>query len=481
MSDRVRAGRMAGVATLVLVVASCSGPVTPGAGTAARSSAGTAELAAGPPNVVVILTDDQRWDTLWAMPTVQSELVGRGVTFSNAFVVNPTCCPSRASFLTGQFSHTTGVYRNRAPFGAFASFDDATTVATALHGGGYRTGLFGKYLNYYEQDDAGYVPPGWDRWVAFVSQHGNGDYFGYDVTVNGSVVHYGGAPADYSTDVLAGYAASFIQSTPAATPLFLWLALKAPHGPMTPAPQYANAFSDLPPWRPPSYNEADVSDKPAYVRATPKLDSTARAELDETRLDQYRTLLSADDAVRVVLDQLAGTGRLSNTLLVFASDNGYLWGEHRWEGKQVPWEESLRIPLVIRYDALGLAARTESRMALNVDLAPTVAALAGVTLPGTEGRSLVPLLRNDPVRWRSDFLVEHLVDDQAEQVVPTYCAVRNGRYLYASYTTGEEELYDLRTDPFELQNVSSDAGYHPVLVSLRARLNALCQPPPPAG
>jgi arylsulfatase A-like enzyme len=430
---------------------------------------------------VVILTDDQRWDTLWAMPTVQSELVGHGVTFSNAFVVNPTCCPSRASFLTGQFSHTTGVYRNRAPFGAFASFHDGTTLATALHGDGYRTGLFGKYLNYYEQDDAGYVPPGWDRWVAFVTQHGNGDYFDYDVTVNGSVVHYADAPADYSTDVLAGYAASFIHSTPASTPLFLWLALKAPHGPMTPAPNYEDAFSDLPPWRPPSYNEADVSDKPAYVRATPKLDATARADLDETRLDQYRTLLSADDAVQVVLDKLAGTGRLSNTVLVFASDNGYLWGEHRWEGKQVPWEESLRIPLVIRFDALGAAPRTESRMALNVDLAPTVAELAGVTLPGTEGRSLVPLLRNDPVRWRSDFLVEHLVDDQAEQVVPTYCAVRNGRYLYASYTTGEEELYDLRTDPFELQNVASNAAYHATLVSLRARLSVLCQPPPPSG
>jgi arylsulfatase A-like enzyme len=436
---------------------------------------------AGPPNVVVILTDDQRWDTMWAMPTVQSELVERGVTFANAFVVNPTCCPSRASFLTGKFSHSTGVYRNRPPYGAFASFDDTSTLATALHDGGYRTGLLGKYLNYYEEDDAAYVPPGWDRWVAFVSQHGNGEYLGYDLTINGSVVHFGDAPADYSTDVLAGYAANFIRSTPASTPLFLWLALKAPHGPMTPAPQYASAFSDLPPWRPPSYNEADVSDKPAYVQATPKLDAAARADLDEVRLDQYRTLLSADDAVQIVLDKLAGTGRLANTIVVFASDNGYLWGEHRWEGKQVPWEESLRIPLVIRFDALGTAPRTESRMALNVDLATTVGELAGVPLLGTDGRSLAPLLRNDPVRWRSDFLIEHLVDDQAEQVVPTYCAVRTGRYLFASYTAGEEELYDLRTDPFEVANVASEAAYHSVLVSLRARLNVLCQPPPPGG
>src|SRR5262245_11052409 len=185
MRGRLRAGRMAGVAALLLAASSCSGPapagVGPGGGTRALSAEGTAPPASGPPNVVVILTDDQRWDTLWAMPTVQSELVGHGVSFSNAFVVNPTCCPSRASLLTGQFSHTTGVYRNRPPFGAFESFDDATTLATALHGGGYRTGLFGKYLNYYEQDDAGYIPPGWDRWVAFVSQHGNGDYFGYDV------------------------------------------------------------------------------------------------------------------------------------------------------------------------------------------------------------------------------------------------------------------------------------------------------------
>src|SRR5205809_3921053 len=204
------------------------------------------------PNVVVILTDDQRWDTLWSMPTVQSELIGHGIEFTNGFVVNPLCCPSRASLITGQYSHTHGVYTNAGPYGGFQHFaGDDSTIATWLHDGGYWTGFVGKYLNGYRPQD-GYIPPGWDRWVAM-----NLGYYNYWLNIDGVPAYFGSDPEDYSTDVLGADAASFIRDSPTDQPLLLDFAPYAPHGPATPSVTYQDAFSDLPPWRAPSYNEKD--------------------------------------------------------------------------------------------------------------------------------------------------------------------------------------------------------------------------------
>ncbi len=434
-----------------------------------------------PPSIVLVLSDDQRWDTLWAMPTVESELVGKGVEFTNGFVVNPICCPTRASILTGGYSHSTGVYRDLPPHGGFDTFtgrrDDRSTIATWLHAAGYETAMIGKYLNGYTQRRASYVPPGWDRWVAFTSQRGNGDYYDYDLSVDGTVRTYGGAERDYSTDVLAGAAAGFIRSSDPNAPLFLYFAPNAPHQPATPPSRYATAFSDLAPWRPPSYDEQDVSDKPAYVRALPPLASEEQAETDALRIDQYRTLLALDDAVGSILGALQETGRLSNTLFVFTSDNGLLWGEHRWTHKSVPYEESIRVPFVVRYDALVPAARTDPNLVADIDLAPTLAAAAGVSAPNVDGRSLLPLLDGSSTAWRSGFLIEHL--GSAVNGVPTYCALRSRAFTYVAYATGEEELYDLRADPAELRNVASDPTYASVLAARRARVRALCDPPPP--
>jgi arylsulfatase A-like enzyme len=431
----------------------------------------------GPPNIVLILTDDQRWDTLWAMPYVQDLLVAHGVSFTSSFVVNPLCCPARASILTGRYSHSTGVYSNKT---GFSDFDDASTVATWLEGAGYRTGLVGKYLNGYDQVDATYVPPGWDRWVAFTSQTGQGMYYDYDVSVDGVNTHYGSDPGDYSTDVLASYATDFIDTTPAGTPLFLYFSVKAPHFPAVPGPNHQTEFSDLPPWRPPSWNEPDVSDKPGWVQALPPLSTHDIDVIDGRRVDQYRTLLSVDDAVAGIVDALTAAGRMSNTMLVFASDNGWLWGEHRWDGKKVPWEESIRVPLVVRYDPMTPTPRLENRMALNIDLAPTFAALAGVPAPGAVGRSLLPVLPGGQVAWRSDFLVENSVNSGGEDEVPTYCAVRNKTYLYVRYlATGEEELYPIKADPYELDNKALDPGYASALAQLRLRSQKLCRPLPP--
>ena len=446
-------------------------------------SAPRSDRAATRPNIVLILTDDQRWDTIATMPKVQSQLTGRGVRFSNAFAVNPWCCPSRASFLTGQYSHRHGVYTNHDPLGSVTAFDPSSTVVTWLNDAGYRTGLVGKYLNGYIGPMTSTVPPGWDRWVAFSSHHSGGAYYNYSLSIDGTNRSYGSAPSDYSTDVLASKAESFIRNTNPADPLFLYYTPYAPHGPVSVAPRHATSFSDLPPWRPPSYNEVDVSDKPAYIRNRPLLNATTNP--DSLRRKMLQSLLAVDDAVGRIVEALRDTGRLSNTLIVFASDHGYLWGEHRWTDKAVPWngkvvpyDESTRIALVMRYDAMVSAPKTDNHLAANIDLAPTFAQLAGVAAPGVEGQSLVPHLTSTHSPTRPDLLIEHVRDTHQIDTVPTYCAVRNLRHLYVYYATGERELYDMSVDPFQLNNLRG-AQSASVRSTLHARLRELCVPEPP--
>jgi arylsulfatase A-like enzyme len=467
----------------VLLAAACTNGSTAG-GTGLSSGSPTGTVGSGPPgpvetnrpNIIFILTDDQRWDELSVMPTVQRELVGHGVTFTNSFVVNPACCPSRASILTGDYSHTTGIYKNNPPDGGFESFKDSSTVATWLHGAGYRTALVGKYLNGYSVSRARFIPPGWDAWNAFTladsgSGDGKGGYFGYGMSVNGRETTYGSGAQNYSTDVLRRYATDFILHSSPGKPLFLYFAPRAPHSPATPPPRYRAACPDLKPFRPPSFNEPDVSDKPSYVRAFPPADVHA---VDEAQRRHCQALLGVDDAVQAILEALRQTGRLSNSLIVFASDNGVQGGEHRIRSKYVPYEESIRVPLVIRYDRMVKARRSDGHLVLNIDYAPTFAATAGAGAPGAEGRSLLPLLEGSTVAWRSDFLVEHI-----GAVAPPFCEVRTERYMYTAYATGEEELYDLKADPFELSNRARDPALASTLRSLRARDRVLCRPTPP--
>ena len=428
--------------------------------------------AAQSPDIVLILTDDQRWDTLWAMPTVQRELVGKGVYFRNGMVVNPLCCPSRVTMLTGQYSHTTGVYRNSPPHGGFVSFDDSTTVATELQEAGYRTALVGKYLNGYVKKRAGYVPPGWDKWFALTGGAGNGGYYGFKASVQGDNTDFD--ESNYSTDVFADEAAQFIRSTPATDPLFLFFAPKAPHGPAIPAKRHEDAFSNLQPYRPPNYNEEDTSDKPAWLRRRPLLSAAERADIDRFRADQYRTLLAVDEAVGQILLALEETGRLSNTLVVFASDNGYMWGEHRLRSKGAAYEEAARIPLVARYDALVQEPRSDGRLVLNLDFAPTFLELAGLPTGATEGVSFLPLL-SGPADWRNGFLIEHMQGAKG----PAYCALRSETHTYVRYETEEEELYVLESDPYQLRNRANDDDLHNVLLDLRRRTKSMCDPLPP--
>jgi len=425
---------------------------------------------ADPPSFVVIYSDDQRFDTLWAMPIVREKLGSHGITFSNAFVPNPLCCPSRASLLTGKYSHNNGVWNNVPPNGGFDAFDDSDTLATWLHGAGYTTGLFGKYLNGY-WNHADYVPPGWDRWVAFPRS----GYFDYSLSFDGTVVPYGSSPAEYSTEVLAAEVVSFIEGTNG--PLFAYFAPYAPHAPSTPAPRHRDAFDGVGKWRPDSYDEADVLDKPNWVRALKPWDRDKSSKVDARRRDQLSTLLALDEAVGDVVDALDRTGRLSNTMVVFMGDNGYSLGEHRWKGKHAPYEESIRVPGVIRYDPLITSARTDDHLVLNIDVAPTALELAGVDVPGIDGTSLVPLFTDRKAPWRADFLLERLAKQKNR--VPSFCGVRGEELKFVVYETGEQELYNLISDPAELANLVDEPEYADEVAAMQARTLELCATPPP--
>ena len=299
--------------------------------------------------------------------------------------------------------------------------------------------------------------------------------YDYALSVDGARRTFGSVPTDYSTDVLAGFADEFIDQAPADRPLLLYFAPRAPHGPTTVAPRHTTAFADVSPLTAPNINEANVSDKPSYIRGLPTLSSQKLASNEGLSRRSYRTLLAVDEALDGILDRLEATGRLQDTLIVFMSDNGFLLGEHRWKGKEVPYEESIRVPFVVRYDPLtGGDPASEDRIVLNIDLTPTFAAAAGVSAPGTDGMNLLPLLADPSTPWRTDFLVEHHLTN-----LPSYCAVRSTTVMYARYATGEEELYLLASDPYELVNRASDPSQAALKASMRARARELCSPTPP--
>jgi N-acetylglucosamine-6-sulfatase len=425
------------------------------------------------PTILLIVTDDQRWDTLWAMPLVRRELAAKGVTFTNAYVTDPLCCPSRASILTGAYAHTTGVWQNTGPLGGFKRFRDRSTVATWLHAAGYHTGLFGKYLNRYRGT---YVPPGWDRWAAIGEATDPYDlYYRYWLNIDGRLRRFGTEPKDYSTNVLASEAVRFILRT--SGPLFVYFTPYAPHYPFKPAPGDASGFSHTNFPEPPSYNERDVSDKPKWVQGRHRFPPTLTARIAKRHRRAAASLIAVDRAVGALLEALRVTDRLNRSMIIFTSDNGILEGEHRWLSKAAPYEESIRVPLVIRYGEVAQRRRQDSHLVLNIDLAPTLAAVAGSSAPAVEGRSLMPLLNGSSVAWRKDFLLEYSHADVLP--IPGYCGVHSERFSYVRYATGEEELYDLRHDPFQLLNLARRRGAQPLIRSMRVRLRELCPHPPP--
>jgi arylsulfatase A-like enzyme len=442
------------------------------AGPPLAPSAPAVDRGAPRPDVVLIVTDDQRAGTLSLMPGFRRRVERRGVSFGSAFVSNPSCCPSRATILTGTYSHTNGVWKNHGPFGGVDAFDPTSTLATWLDDAGYRTGLFGKYLNAYV--DAGSVPPGWDEWFAFLSGEAR-TYYGFAASVGGQRVEFD--ETHYSTTVTAERVEDFIRSTPAGQPLFALWTPTAPHGPSVPEHRYEATEVDLSPWRPPGFNERDVADKPRWVRRKERLTAAERRSLERRRRDVYRTLFSVDDGIVRIVRALRDEGRLGETILLFTSDNGLMWGEHRLQRKAVPYAGASQVPLVIRYDPLTAPGRASSSPALvgNVDIAPTIADLVGIAPSSpVEGRSIADLVADPSTRLRRRSLLEH-----AEGGAPAYCGARTGHELFVRYTTGEEEYYELRSDPWELDNLAGEGGVGRRIAELRDWVRARCRPFPP--
>ncbi len=426
-------------------------------------------------NVVLILGDDERIDGTSVMRNVRRLLAGHGVTFTDFHVTTSECGPSRASILSGRYAHHTGVLGNFGPH-SFPAFNQRSDLATWLHHAGFETALVGKYINDYTLYGHHEIPPGWDDWQVIDSVPME-RYYDYTLNENGRLVHYGHAPSDYSTTVLADKAVGFIEH--ARSPFFLDFAPVAPHLPAIPAKQDQGALENLAPLHSPAFDERAIGDKPWRYWHRDMLKAAARIYENDIRRRQLESLLSLDRSVKRIVDALRRRKLLDRTVIFYTSDNGFLWGEHRLGGKLWPYEESTHVPLVVR-TPWQHAPATDAHPVLNIDLAPTISALAGVR-PGLsqDGRSFVPLLRGRRVRWRHAFLVEYLGDNELRLGgPPPYLAVHTRRYLYVEYRNGWRELYDLRRDPWELDNVAGSPRYRGIRRSLHTLLRRLYAAPP---
>jgi len=334
---------------------------------------------------------------------------------------------------------------------------------------GYHTVLLGKYLNGYPGDmRRSYVPRGWDEWYARLGPTNEYDYYDYHLIENGHAVHYGTAERDYYTDVLSRKARAYVsRRAPKAQPFFVYLSVGAPHGPVTSAKRHRDMFSNVPLPRPPSFNEKDISDKPSGVRNKKRLDGEDIRELAVWYRNRLRTLQAVDEMVAGLVSELRQQGELDNTYIFFTSDNGFHLGEHRLALlKRTPYEEAIRVPLVVLGPDVS-AGMIRREFALNIDFAPTFTDLARTSAPSfADGRSLRPLLRRGtPPSWRTVFLLEF------DKWGRTY-GVRTAQRKYVEYQSGFRELYDMETDPYELDNGYSAA--EPTLVArLHSRLKAL--------
>lgn len=442
-------------------------------------------MAAGKPNIVLIVTDDLDAATLAKLPNVRRLLAEAGTTFPNFFLTTPTCCPSRASILRGQYAHNHGILRNEGEDGGFATFvrlrREASAVSAWLQRAGYRTGLFGKYLNGYPHGAAAtHVPPDWDAWFA-ASRTG---FFDYQLVENGTPVDYGADPGDYLTDVLARQASRFIaESAAAGSPFFALVTPRAPHSPATPAPRHVGAFAGARAPRGAGFDEADVSDKPAWVQAMPRLSARAMAAIDAEYRLRRESLLAVDEMVAGLIDTLRRAGVLDRTYVLFTSDNGFHLGEHRLASRKgTPYDEVVRVPLLVRGPGVPVG-RINPSLVANIDLAPTFADLAGaVTPPFVDGRSLVPLF-SGAGGDRQAVLIEDFGGETAParfagpgtgaaKAVPPFRALRSADLLYVEYATGERELYDRRVDPDELVNLAARAD-RATIAALSERVEAL--------
>jgi len=421
---------------------------------------------AGADNVILIVPDDMRADELAAMPEL-GRLAERGISFSRAFVTTPLCCPSRASILTGRYARNHGVLRNSPPNGGFQAFDDHSTLATWLQAGGVRTGLVGRYLTGYQ--DTLYIPPGWDTWFGMFDS-GDG-YQRYHVNHNGERKYFGTKEEEYSTRVLTQESLRFLAED-RTRPFFLHVTPRAPHRPAREDVLDAGLFKDRELPLAPSYDEEDVDDKPRWVRELPRLDPATHEELEDFRRRTRGTLVSLDRGIAAIVEALRADGRLDRTWIMFMSDNGFMLGEHRITlTKSCPYEECVRVPFVVIPPGGLDRGRSDGRIVANIDLAPTIAAIVGATPDGPiDGLDLLPVLRDQARDWRDAVVLEHPATTDEDR---RFYAVRTADWKYVTYLNGEEELYDLASDPYELTNLAADPARATEKADLAEKLSQL--------
>ena len=432
-----------------------------------------AARAAERPNIVVILVDDLRWDELGCTghPFVRTPHIDRiareGARFRNAFATTPLCSPSRACFLTGQYAHHHGVVDNT---NRSALSHRLVTFPRILQAAGYETGYVGKW--HMGNDDT--ARPGFDYWVCM---KGQGTSFHPELNEDGRRDSYTG----HTTDVLNEKAVAFVQKR-RDEPFCLYFAHKALHPELV---QYDDGSISDPKaarFMPAERHKDLYADDPIPRRLN--VTDTLEGTSDETIRDRLRMLAAIDEGVGQLLDALEQKGQLEDTVFVFASDHGYWYGEHGLSvERRLPYEEAARIPLLVRYPRLVKAGSLIDDMALSIDLAPTLLELAGFEPPQTmDGRSVAPLLKGErPGDWRTSFVIEYYTDTVFPRVFKMgYKAVRTERYKYIHYTDLEnmDELYDLKSDPYEMKNVIDDPAAQATLGKLKEGLKTFLRDAP---
>ncbi|MBD3174308.1 MAG: sulfatase-like hydrolase/transferase, partial [Armatimonadia bacterium] len=435
------------------------------------------------PNILFVLIDDLRWDAASFMghPFLRTpgidRIAGEGAVFRNAFVTTSLCSPSRASFLSGAHAHRHGVRVNDT----MDPLPGVDLFPSVLQDSGYETAFIGKW----HQRPVADPRPGFDKWLSFVGQ---GTYLDPELNEDGRPFTAEG----YMTDILNQYALEWLGAR-GDQPWCLTLSHKAVHGPFTPPERHADLFADVEIPEPESWDE-DFSDKPEWMRralaygarreqwleseGAPIPEAIPAPDWDPTqkaRLDYYRSILAIDEGLVRILDLLEGQGQLDDTLVLFTSDNGMFWGEHRRGDKRLMYEESIRIPMVARYPALIDPGTTVDEMVLNIDVAPTFLDVAGAEIPGTvQGESVTPLLTGEEVPWRDSFLYEYFREDWLPGI-PTTIGVRTEDWKLITYPEIDDtpELYNLEADPHELHSLALDPAHASKLAELRAELERL--------
>ncbi|HEX3131258.1 MAG TPA: sulfatase [Thermoanaerobaculia bacterium] len=430
------------------------------------------------PNILLILTDDQTLESMRVMDRTLGRLAAEGTTFSNSIVSYPLCCPSRATGLTGQYAHNHKVMANKPPNGGYGRLDHSNTLPVWLREAGYETAHVGKYLNNYTGPE---VPPGWTHWFG-LSDPSTYRVYDYTVIEDGKPVHYGEDEDDYQTDVLARKSEALLREMiRSGKPFFLSVAPVPPHEersdedaqgtPPRPAPRHQGMFAAEPLPAKASYDEPDVADKPPHIRKLPRFGPARKDLILRTYRARLESLQAVDEMVGRLVDVLEETGQLGRTVIIYTSDNGFFSGEHRLPGgKLLPYEESIRVPLIIRGGGFP-AGRTANQPVANIDLAPTIVELTGARARRTmDGRSLLPLALDPSLGKDRALLVEGLSQNSAR---PSYEGIRTSRWLYVEYHTGAKELYDLQADQLQLTSRHNAPGLRTIRADLARRLAKL--------